>query len=209
MALATQSNPLPAVPDPSPVRHAAFEALEGLKKAQDRLQQDMKKLRAEHRSLDGNRRDVAQARAELADRRDELEAKFVELAEKIRNLDRQRSDIESSSAQLHDGQSALAVRSQQLDDYAAELAATRDALGTMQTQLSREQRDLATQRQELLQRLGSSTCSLPEPPNVEAVPDASEQSEVLQSRLPKPAACRPSDQFRKMRRDTKRRAIGV
>ena len=83
------------------------------------------------------------------------------------------------------------------------------ALATLQSQLAQGQQEVAAQREELLQRLGSAPAipiaTRPEKPSRE--PGISEPSESTAT--PKPAASRAAEQFRKLRRDAKRKAIGA
>jgi hypothetical protein len=73
------------------------------------------------------------------------------------------------------------------------------------------------QRDELLQRLGSlpgetSTAPPPKPPPPQSAKPAKSipaVTEPVENVVPKPAASEAAQQFRKLRRDAKRKALGV
>ena len=111
----------------------------------------------------------------------------------------------------------LAEREEQLNRHTAELIETRNGLVTMQQQLAHAQQEVAVQREELLAQLGGAgsitapaTKTTPAEVAVEVPsntpPPPPSQPEPAQ---PKAASTATTEQFRKMRRDAKRRAIGV
>jgi len=79
----------------------------------------------------------------------------------------------------------------------------------LQSQLADGQRDVAAQREELLNQLGGAH-HIP----VRAISKSTEHATGFTpsskaEAFPKPAAGRAADQFRKLRRDAKRKAIGA
>ena len=68
---------------------------------------------------------------------------------------------------------------------------------------------MAAQREELLQRLGGTGQAASASRVREASAELAASSEVSRKSVPKPGASRAADQFRKLRRDAKRKAIGV
>jgi len=99
------------------------------------------------------------------------------------------------------------------DAQMAEIARTRDALTAMHAQIGQEQSMLNAQREELLDRLGS-------PPRTPAIPSTSPPPVSRPPAPPPQHSAQPPDdkqstadsaarQFRKLRRDAKRRAIGA
>ena len=94
-----------------------------------------------------------------------------------------------------------------------EIESTRQVLAAMQARLTREQQELATQRGELLEQIGGLPTRIG-PSNGKAVAGApadltQSESTSAPSRPPKPAGGSTTSQFRKLRRDAKRRAIGA
>jgi hypothetical protein len=91
-----------------------------------------------------------------------------------------------------------------MEQQSAEIRRTRETLATMQAQMNRDHQEIAQQRQELLERLGAVEVS---GSNGASKPAAAAAAAGNGWQHPKPAAM--ADQFRKLRRDSKRRAIGV
>ncbi len=91
--------------------------------------------------------------------------------------------------------------------YAKELAGTRDTLAYLQAQVAQGQLEVAAQRDELLQRLGGARQIPVTARSENHQPEI--QEEPSPASAPKPAASRAAEQFRKLRRDAKRKAIGA
>jgi len=123
-------------------------------------------------------------------------------------LNQQSREIEAQSLALKEREADISSRMRQLETDTAELAAAREMVFTMQAQLERDHHEVASQREELLQRLGIT------PPRA-AAPQPSRRAAAVHapswrsSSEPKPASTDGAEQFRKLRRDSKRKAIGV
>lgn len=148
-----------------------------------------------------------QAHMSAARAQSEREAAFQQTHAQVEAL---AQSLVPRQAAIEQEEARLVAHREQLEAYASELEETRTALVTMQTQLAHEQQELVSQRGEILQRFadlpklggapnlnGNGKTSLPPPPIME------------RPGSPKPAANVSADQFRKLRRDAKRRAIGV
>ena len=125
-------------------------------------------------------RSVGKAQEAATQRQNELAARQAE-------LDAQREDLTSRVTKVQQAE--------------AELTAQREALASLQEQLTRDHHEIATQREELLKQLGA----VPPRSSMDATPVAP----ALAEPAPKPAASKSAEQFRKLRRDAKRKAIGV
>jgi len=125
-------------------------------------------------------------------------------------LQREIGEWEPRQKELQNWELRLKECERSLESEVAELNKTREALTAMQAQLNRDHQEIAVQREELLQRLGSTPRLPATPPNADAVPEpAVETDQPAWHPAPKPAIARPVDQFRKLRRDAKRKAIGA
>ena len=113
----------------------------------------------------------------------------------------------------------MRTRSEQLETLETELTEKHRMLATLQDQLVHEQQQVADQRRIMFERLGtgsqfaSSDATIPVP--AKGAPEPTGVTQPVESiapapiRSPQPAAGGKADQFRKLRRDAKRRAIGV
>ncbi len=123
----------------------------------------------------------------------EVENRLRELAPKQKELDLRALDLEAQTTEL--------------EQRGSELEELREALTEMQSQLKTDHDEVSAHRQELLKRLSR----LPEQhaENQEPMPAMVEMPPDSNGWAPKPAATGGVDQYRKLRRDAKRRAIGV
>jgi len=138
----------------------------------------------------------------------------VALSSAESQLNQLAAEIEPKQESLDKREQELEARSSKLEILACELDERRKMLVTMQTELEHSQQTVSSQREELLARLGSiheapaSSMPIPhETPHAEIPKDIEEMQ--APSVKPKPAASAAADQFRKLRRDAKRRAIGA
>ena len=137
----------------------------------------------------------------MADRERTVQTSEQQVREQISALEPQREELAQQSQ-------GLLSKSKELETYAAELAQTRDTLVAMQNQLVKDQQEIATHRESLLERLGSVQRSASVPADLTSglapLPAAPVGPGVA-----KPAATPAARLFRKLRRDAKRKAIGV
>ena len=137
----------------------------------------------------------------LAEREHALRTTEEQLREQVAALAPQRQELARRSEEL-------TAQSQQLGSYAEDLARTKQTLVTMQAQLAHDQKEVVTQRESLLECLGSA----PPTPAISATLACTRESLAplrTPGPAPKAAATPAARQFRKLRRDAKRKAIGV
>lgn len=141
----------------------------------------------------------------LAESKESIARERKQCREELQQLAPQREEIQKQSA-------ALAQRTEQLDSHAAELEETRSTLETLQHQIAHDQREVASQRETLLSKIGSTGNTASES---KAEPDGTrlrpgeKSTHGSQLQAPKPGAGNAAAQFRKLRRDAKRKAIGI
>ncbi len=129
-------------------------------------------------------------------------------------LNQLAAEIEPKQEALDKREHDLEARSGKLEMLACELDERRKMLVTMQTELEHSQQTVSSQREELLARLGSiheaptSSMAIPHETPHQEIPEDIEEIQSPSAK-PKPAASAATDQFRKLRRDAKRRAIGA
>ncbi len=146
--------------------------------------------------------------------------------EELGELASQREKIQQESDSVNDRQSQLGERSDQLELYAKELDGSRSALEAMQVQLLRDQSEIAVHREALLTQIARQAGSTgrqadgvggaiesPDAPAKRTDESGSASSSVSIPKAPKstPKAGGGSsaEQFRKLRRDAKRKSIGL
>lgn len=144
----------------------------------------------------------AAAAVALADREKALAQSERELETRVRALEPRKRELEQQEKEL-------AVQRRQLDAQVSELSETRKTLTAMQAQLTRDHQEIAVQREELLQRLDSVARVAPSRSESVCIAEAPYSARPMPVRGPKPAIAQAVDQFRKLRRDAKRKAIGV
>ena len=215
MTAELQSDTVPSLPDSGEMQRLAQETLATVKAAREKLHEDAETLRAQRGQIERERVEFAEAHSAadqlLAERERSLEQMEQRFNEQLAELEPQRERLDRRERDMM-------AREEQIETFAAELNDTHRALSTLQQQLARDQQDLAAQRQELLDQLGgvkevpigttgrigdpasSAPPPTPAPPPSPAAPGAPK---------PKPAASAAAGQFRKLRRDAKRKAIGV
>ena len=188
----------------------------GLAKLQDNLGRDREaaeksneQIEAELRTIASQRAAIDASNADLAEQQRKYDAACKALAKKEqqvaggeRKLAEQTSALAPKKQELEGLRTELDARTKQLEDQASALGKTRETFAAMQSQLTQDQEAVAQQREELLRRLGETPAgkATPQEPLVPVGP-------APKDRAPKPAAA--VDQFRKLRRDAKRKSIGV
>lgn len=186
-----------------------------LSKQRDELQASITELdrhrieiQAEREALNENHEKFAHERQSCATMMRELAVKEADIERTRKQYEQLASELEPRRLAIEQDEVRLAAQRDQLEAYASELEDTRQALVTMQEQLTHEQQELNAQRGELLQKIGGIPRIAAAPsiaPKPASPPDVF--AEVASG--PKPAASSAAEQFRKLRRDAKRRAIGV
>lgn len=131
------------------------------------------------------------------------------LAQSERELEIRVRALEPRKRELEQQEKELTAQRRQLDVQVTELNETRKTLTAMQTQLTRDHQEIAIQREELSQRLDSVARVAPSRSESVGIAEAPVSARVTPMRGPKPAVAQAVDQFRKLRRDAKRKAIGV
>lgn len=131
------------------------------------------------------------------------------LAQYERELETRTRALEPLKRELDQQEKELIVQRQQLDLQVSELNETRKTLTAMQDQLTRDHQGLSIQHDELLQRFGSESPVAPSQTESVGVAEEPVSAQATPTRGPKPAVAQLVDQFRKLRRDSKRKAIGV
>lgn len=154
---------------------------------------------------------------------DELVKREKALAADKKSLDAAIAALEPQRTEIERLRRTLDARAHDLDGREEELKKTREALAAMQAQLARDHHEIAVQREELLERLGG-VASIPAIPangadradgtpvvydethgTISTNPDSDEHWHPA----PKPAVSTAADQFRKLRRDARRKIVGV
>jgi DNA repair exonuclease SbcCD ATPase subunit len=211
----------PAEPDGSRVAQLARDALAALRAAQEQVRHDAEELQSQWGLVQEAREQLAQQEAALETERSEWEGKCADQSRQAdemqrtraaeRELDEGRLALEPERQELQRWRDELAARAHEMDARACELAKARDAMAAMQAQVTRDNEEIAIQRDELLQRLGSvPLITIPSTNgNGGSRLSTSLRHEPVLVGVPKPAGGAAAEQFRKLRRDAKRRAIGV
>ena len=144
----------------------------------------------------------AAATLALASREKALAQSERELETRVRALERRKRELEQQ-------ENELSAQRQQLDTQVSELNETRKTLTAMQAQLTRDHQEIVVQRDELLQRLGDVARVAPTGTESTGIAEEPITANATPMRGPKPAVAQAVDLFRKLRRDAKRKAIGV
>lgn len=185
---------------------------EGIESERHALEREHQAHAARQISLEEGQRqqeDAAQVLNERERASDENEAR----------LSRQIKELEPLRHTLDERQAELEERSEHLASFESELTEKHHLLATLQEQLIEEQRQVAEQRRTMLDKLSPPEQGESNGPAV-SMPtrELDRPTDVVQETVrvttvpvapPQPAAGGKADQFRKLRRDAKRRAIGV
>ncbi len=178
-----------------------------------RITEDDRRMAIKVAELDNRKKELAdtatQTRAEaesLANIQKKLAAEREALSDDRRRHGLMRDAIEHDRSVIASQKSELDVKASGIAAKEAELIAAREALAAMQSQLTRDSEELSRKREAILKAVGGSTIT-PAAENSETVESAPETFEPLPvpSRTPKPASS--ADQFRKLRRDAKRKTF--
>jgi len=151
----------------------------------------------------------AEQEQKLASAAQALAGRETALTHSERELESRVCAIESGKRDLVLHEKELAAQREQLNRQATELDETRETLASMQAQLTRDHQETSKQRDELLKRLDRVKQVVPSRPEIVGVAEEPISAQATPLRGPKPAIVQSVDQFRKLRRDSKRKAIGV
>lgn len=226
MAQTSNEFVIPEAPSPTQIQSLTGQAIEAIKSVRDNLAHEADACRAAHSQVEAQRaklavqeNDIESRQAKVAaeeNRISQLQSQHASALKDLETRDRkyeadQRSlegrmaNMNTHAQQLQSEQEALTQSRKKFDARAEELEETRQALSVMQAQLTGDQKALADQRNQLLNQLGPSTAR-----SVPAMPEEPQAEPVLANVAePKPAENKSAKLFRKLRRDSKRRAIGV
>lgn len=196
-------------PDPSRIQQLVVEAISAINAVHESMQREVSIVQEERERIDIQYQEVEQNQTRIIEIKNEVDMQRNEIAART-------SELESMSQNLQQQESDITTRAKQLEAEESEHASIRDTLATLQGQLNRDKEEIATQREELMERLGStpkhtSKKSVKSEP-VEQADEVEEQEPAPEVLAPKKATPKPasgSDQFRKLRRDAKRKAIGA
>lgn len=194
-----------------------LESLRGdIERGQAEVQQAYAQCQSERQAVDAKKEEFVILRNNLAGERDEHAAavaiiaereRAVELAE--RRLNEMACELEPQRQVMEQREVELSSRTEQLESYANELTDMRETLIRMQEQLAQSQHEVAHQREELLSRLGSTPVPTSAARRMDQKFEPVQSVPILNGHKPKAAGGVAAEQFRKLRRDAKRRAIGA
>lgn len=180
------------------------------------IQQSNEQCQGERQALDAKKEEFLILRNNLARERDEHAASVAIIAERERaielaerRLNDMANELQPRQQSLEQREAEIAARTEQLEAYANELTELRETLIRMQEQLAQSQHEVAHQREELLSRLGSTPVPSTAPRKLEQKFEPVQAVPTLNGNKPKSAGGVAAEQFRKLRRDAKRRAIGA
>ncbi len=185
----------------------------GAEELRQRIDEQSRSIAAGQQQLDRLRAQLEeQARANSA-RADEIMQRDAELEMARQRLNEESQSVHAMNEEMQSRTDELERREEEVQASVGDVASRREALGTLQNQLVREQKDLAGQRQELLDRLDTVPVRAgrtEKTSDADAVAVEGQSAELLQSGpAPKPAGNSAAEQFRKLRRDSRRKAVGV
>lgn len=162
----------------------------------------------------------------LCDRAEEMDARVARLAEDEkshgehirsvadredaaaslqREVETQLKQFKARDAELKQNEKDYAERSRDLKVQHSELIEVRETVLALQDQLADDHQAVASHREQLLKKLDDAIPNRPQP--VKDMPGGPKPA--ARSGSPKPASNNGVDQFRKLRRDAKRKVIGV
>ncbi len=193
------------------------QATQELASKRQSLQEDASRISQEQIELDNRQQALDISRNQLMEEK-EKHANVVDLiAEREQSLETAERQVQTLNSELMPRKQAieqreleLADREQELQKYANELTETRSALLDMQQQLEHNQIEVSKQREQLISQLGAGEPIARDPhqPTNIVTPRPVTVVEPTPAQ-PKPASNMAAQQFRKLRRDAKRRAIGA
>ena len=185
----------------------------------DRIESDRITLQREHEALAAQQASLEDAQRQQTEAGQALDERGRAFEENEARLGRQIKELEPLRCTLDQRQTELEERSEQLASLETELTEKHRMLATLQDQLTEEQQQVAQQRRLMLERLGPPeqvdsdrlpvSMPTPEMEQPTGVTQVAEKVTTVPVATPQPAAGGKADQFRKLRRDAKRRAIGV
>lgn len=176
------------------------KTLAGIDAERSTLEQQARDLEARNAQIERQRLEQAAVAQSLAEREHDVATAEQRLAASTQSLEQQR-------LQLQQKETEIARRVDFIEAEAAELESARDAILSLQQQLDRDHETIVGQREELLRRLAATPISKPGPRGSQPPAPVEPEPVATAANGPKPGAS--VDQFRKLRRDAKRKALGV
>ena len=171
----------------------------------DQLQVNLRKLGADAEQLDAERTRLAEHQEAQARAVATLAEREHALARSEQQMENRTVEQNTRESEFQQQVSEFSAKAKALEADALALATARETVTALQAQLNRDHEEIALQREELLRRLDSAPQVVRTPSNGQSVPAPSTPWQSV----PKPASAPKVDRFRKLRRDAKRRAIGV
>lgn len=176
-------------------------------------------LERDHQAVEAQRLELTEAQRRQVQAAETLGERERAVQEEESKVIRQAEELAPLRNALDQRQLDMQAQSEQLESLDAELSEKHRMLATLQEQLVHEQQQIADQRRIMFERLGtenqvaSGDTTAPVP--AKGAPDQTGVTQPVESvaqapvTAPQPPAGGKADQFRKLRRDAKRRAIGV
>ncbi len=131
------------------------------------------------------------------------------LARSVQQMENRAAEQNTRESEFQQQVSEFNAKAKALEADASALAAARETVTALQAQLNRDHEEIAVQREELLHRLDCAPQVARTRSNGRNAPDHAPAPSTPWQSGPKPASAPKVDRFRKLRRDAKRRAIGV
>jgi len=192
-------------PSPAEVVASAKTALETFKRARAQMNIEAVELENRREKMEADHEQhVLELQEEKSEQRRLLEVERQELTEKMDDLESRQESVSAMLNQMEVDKDALSAsmkeleeRKEQFDKERNALASAAEELDERELSITKREHDLA-QLQRGLERLTDSQKD-----------EADQQPPPAPVETPKPTGATTADQFRKLRRDAKRRAIGI
>ncbi len=193
------------VPSPAEVVASAKTALETFKTARAQIDEEVTDLEKLREKIETDHEEhVRELQEEKSQQKRVLEAQRQELAEKMADLESRQESVSAMFNQMDVDRDMLSASMRELEERKEQFELERNALassakelGERDLHITKREHDLA-QLQRGLERLTDSQRS-----------DVDQQAPPAPVETPNTAGATTADQFRKLRRDAKRRAIGI
>lgn len=195
-------------PDPSRFQQLVSESLSAIKTVQESMQHEASIVQEDRERVDAQFQEVEHNQARIVEIKNEVDMQRNEIAAKS-------SELESVRQSLQEQENDISARAMKLETEESQHASIRDTLVTLQDQINHDKEEIASQREELMERLGSTPKispkkpATPEPVDVMETQEPEPEPEAPAVKKASPKSATGSDQFRKLRRDAKRKAIGA
>lgn len=185
----------------------------------ERLSRLDEELDSREQMIAERKRNTEESARRLAEKEESVVRAGQECEKRLGQQASQREEIQQRSDSLNDQQGQLGERSDQLELYAKELDGSRSALEAMQIQLLRDQSEIASHREALLTQIGRQADCVGGAIQSTDAPAKRSDDNGSASRpvsipqapksIPKAGGGSSAEQFRKLRRDAKRKSIGL